>query len=360
MTHHRNRALSSLFVRILVVLTLVCVTLVAAEVVFRRLLFSDVAAVKWLKKPALYAEEFSEDYFKLAYRFIGAYVQPNDRFLGWVNHRVVAPVRYTHADDGLIGAKTPVLLYGDSFAQCATPKASCFDGILNANPRFNSQYYLVNYGVNGYGMDQIYLLYTRTVGRYSSPAVIISLLDQDLDRSLVGASWQTKPFFTLNGGELVYQDSHMDPDIHHFFALHPPEIASYLYRLFLHSHFLPERIGEYLRDTQARRTKIMDLNRAILLAAAADLKRRSLKHVFLVFESALQVSDAPDWRIRFLTEVFRENHIPYIMVRDIFAESENPRTFDAGSYILDETNHHPSPEYNALVCRRIMEWLQSD
>ncbi|MBI5571815.1 MAG: hypothetical protein HY914_17865 [Desulfomonile tiedjei] len=345
---------------VLIAVMVGCAILGSAEFVFRRLLFSGASFMTPLKQPSLYANEFSEDYFKLAYSFIGAYVQPNDRMLGWVNHRTISPGTYQHRDAGKLGSRTPVLLYGDSFAQCAVPSEQCFEGILNRDPSFSAHHYLLNYGVNGYGVDQIYLLYRATIGGYAAPVVIVSLLAEDLDRSTVRASYQTKPYFTVDGGRLAYHNAHMDPDIHRYFSRHPPEITSYLYRLAVHSPIVPEAIGSYLRGTETMISRTLEVNRAILLEMASDLKRRQVKYVFLVFETAPQLFKPLDWRVQFLKDLFTRNSIDHILVRDIFAVHESNDSYDYRKYAVAETDHHPNELYNFLVCRKVLDWIKVD
>lgn len=89
-----------------------------------------------------------------------------------------------HQDAGNIGRRRPVLLFGDSFA-AGVGDAESFQNILNHDEAFSRDYYLLNYGVSGYGVDQIYLMLQHTLPLYQRTIVIFSLMTFDLDRSIL-------------------------------------------------------------------------------------------------------------------------------------------------------------------------------
>ena len=79
-------------------------------------------------------------------------------------------------------------------------KAICFEEILNGDPEFSRENYLLNYGVAGYGVDQIYLLFEQSLELYRRPLVVVSLLRTDLDRTILS---DQKPHFEPHEGKLV-------------------------------------------------------------------------------------------------------------------------------------------------------------
>ncbi|HET9384231.1 MAG TPA: hypothetical protein VFO67_03720 [Gemmatimonadales bacterium] len=69
---------------------------------------------------------------------------------------------------------------------------------------------VLNFGVDGYGVDQMYLRYKRDVRPWKPKAVVVGFIQHDLVRSLsvypfVGLGWPgyvVKPRFVIEGGEL--------------------------------------------------------------------------------------------------------------------------------------------------------------
>ena len=83
-----------------------------------------------------------------------------------------------------INNRRSVLLYGDSFTGCYS-KGDCFEHILNGDEIFSKNNMLLNYGVGGYGVDQIYSRFKNSVDKYNNPFVVMSLMTLDLDRSIL-------------------------------------------------------------------------------------------------------------------------------------------------------------------------------
>ncbi|HVY55790.1 MAG TPA: hypothetical protein VHC46_08555, partial [Thermodesulfobacteriota bacterium] len=173
------------------------------EAYLRMVLFHDFKLGDGLlKHEDLYADYFTDDdYWKLMYILEGADTSPRypHPLLGWYGK--FDPVTYEHRNKNEIGNKTPVLLYGDSFAACET--LLCFQEILNNDRDFSKYYYLLNYGVHAYGLDQIELLYEKSVGLYKDPVVIFGFLTEDIDRSMLSFRLRQKPYYKLENGELV-------------------------------------------------------------------------------------------------------------------------------------------------------------
>ena len=168
-------------------------TLIVAEIVFRIAIFIDLPTFNKLKNPALYADYFSDDdYWKLYYVFDGQYKPPENPhpLLGWIHD--FSRTTYLHNKSKYLDSKRPVLLYGDSFAACVQD-VECFQDILNKDYEFSKEHYLLNYGVGGYGVGQIFLLMQNSFRLYEDPFVIISIMTGDLDRSILSVNTAQKP-----------------------------------------------------------------------------------------------------------------------------------------------------------------------
>ncbi len=349
--------MKNLIINLTVSVLAVCLTLVGGELVFRALLFHGPAFMKPLESPGLYAESDSSDtYWKLWVAFGGTPAVRNDPLLGYRKHGI-RPNTYLHAQASEIGSRIPVLLYGDSFAQCTVPPEDCFEGILNNNSEFSAKYYLINYGVGGYGLDQIYLLYQKTIGLYHNPVVVFSLLDADIDRCVLTMNQGQKPYFVVNNGQLNLRGLPIETDQRKFFADRPPEITSYLGRLVMFRIFPDWNDANSPSDPQ--RSKKEELGKAILLTVSKDLNTRGLEHVFLVFEGLHRAWKPLNWRIKFLADLFSKHNMPHIWARKSIEHSTTVEDYDHRKYIVSSADHHPNRLANSIVSERILEWLRT-
>jgi len=184
------------------------IALIVVELMMRFILFSDNEAYESLREPSAYAiavdnkyEDFDhEDYWKLVFLFRNRKnLEDPHPLLGWTG--TFNRNNYIHSDAGNLNGRRPVLLFGDSFAQCVD-SVFCFQDYLNSDTAFSSEHYFLNYGVGGYGVDQISLLFEQVYDKYDDPFIIFSLLTTDMDRSMISFRDYQKPYFVINKGEL--------------------------------------------------------------------------------------------------------------------------------------------------------------
>ncbi len=329
---------------------------ITAEIALRIVLFGDIGFLNNIpilarqRNPAYYVDGNSEEEFgKLACHLNRKACGKKEvhPLLGWTGN--FSPDNYLHNEAGLVGSRKPVLLYGDSFARCVGG-TTCFQDFLDADEEFSKDYYLLNYGVIGYGLDQIYLLLRESVGRYDNPFVIVSLMTEDLDRSSLTYFNSQKPHFEIVNGRLVLQRPLMiEPQ--EFFSQHPPGITSYLYRRVLYSNFLkailPEQIISFLKRDEYYIQKKIRINERIIDEIIKELRDRELEFVFLVFHHRGNLYK-DDWRDIFIRKMLDEHKVPYIWAKDIVREYDGIR--DDPLYIPDG---HPADLYNRLISDEI-------
>ncbi len=346
---------------VLISLTLTLITMVVvfilSEVLFRALLFSEVKFMKHLRNPSLYADsDSSDEFWKLRVALGGQPRKLNDTLVGHLSPEI-EPGSYRHVNGNQLGSRRAVLLFGDSFADCATSSQECFEGILGDMPYFSGKYLLLNYGVGGFGLDQSYLLYQKVIDLYDDPIVIFSFLDGDMDRCVLSMREGQKPFFVLEQGQLQLKGLPIEFDQEHWFANHPPRITSYLFRLMLHNAaggIIDANSPLNLKTEQKKK-----ITETIIIKAAEDLKTRGLQHVFLVFEGLHRVWRRPlNWRITFLEELFAGNNIPHIWARKAHEDVIEKGSYDYREYILTSLDHHPNRRSNELLSRRILNWIE--
>lgn len=303
---------------------IVCVaTFVAVEVIFRLLLFSEVGFMQRFRSPDLYGLwDSDDDYWKLYYLFGGRFKPPEHPHprLGWIGR--FFPETYLHNDAHELGDKLPILLYGNSFAECSTieNKRDCFQGIVNSDPELSERFFLLNYGVGGYGVDQMYLLLKESLPYYQNPFVIVGIMTQDLDRSALAVRIGQKPFFSVEDGELVLKGVPVLKDPTDFFSENPPRIVSYLARIWANRDGRFYRVRHLILGTEQQVRTKKTVNEKIILAMVAELKRRNIPHLFLIFYPDWIYNDPADWRELFLRNLFESHRIPYLSTKELISE----------------------------------------
>jgi hypothetical protein len=292
--------------------------LVAVELGLRYVLFAAPPAsalAQRLRRAELYAADPSPEHWKLVTRFdpkprAGRPHPLFDAELGWRSAEI-DPVTRAHAHEARLGARRPVLLYGDSFAQCVERAESCWQELLDAS-ELGARFGLLNHGVGGYGLDQMYLLYQETIERFADrdPVVVVGILvDDDLDRCALALRNHVKPRFVLRAGELVLEPV-TETDARSHVAAHPVGIASYALRLL---------IGPVPSESERadRAAATAELCTALLAAWKADLERRGLEHFFVLFHGrgALSSGAPHGWQEPLLHATFERLGIPFVSSR---------------------------------------------
>ena len=178
------------------------------ELGFRFLLFSPSSIARrlgaGLRKPERFSDPMcEEEYWRLQDLFLDpAHSQqaPNpDPVCGWTGP--ITPGTYAPTQPYDLRGRRPILLYGDSYAQCVTPVGQCFQTLLE-NSDLADRYCLVNYGVGGYGLDQEYLLLKHSIDRWKDldPIVVVSfLVDDDFSRNVLAFRCWPKPRLRIDG-----------------------------------------------------------------------------------------------------------------------------------------------------------------
>jgi hypothetical protein len=332
-------------------------TFALIEVAYRAVLFGHAPAFASLRVARKYADPYSEDdYWKLSYRLGEWEARPFARrahpVLGWVG--AFSRGNYLHRDASRIAGRRPVLLYGDSYAACVRG-VRCFQALLNEDEEFSQGHYLLNYGVGGYGVDQIYLLLKNSIARYDDPFVIMSLLTKDLDRSVLSVRHGQKPRFRLDGDALVLDSPPILPDPHEFHATHPPEIRSYVYRLWLFGNFPPVGLASWLRENRRKTEAKIALNEKILREIVVELRRRELDFGFVVFHPAVtgnpKLDARTDWRETFLRRFLEDNEVAYIWSKETAARQSKVKHPRLADFMTD--NNHPTTFFNELLANEM-------
>ncbi len=350
---------------------LLCLSLGAsfalAEVLFRWAIFSNVAAFKNLRDPNLYANYFSEELQKLRVLLdpeSGIAQNPHPE-LGWIGDASADDVKHNKSAE--INGRRPVLLYGDSFAQCPSSRVECFEDILNKDPEFARDHYLLNYGCGNYGVDQIYLSMKYSLDHYDNPFVVFSLMTLDLDRALSRIRPIPKPYFEIVNDKLVLHPPSTKSKFE-YVKENPPSVKSYLFRLLYHKvrNWLliefPNRFDWLRYDHRDWKEKVIRINEKILEAAIQELESRHLDYVVLIFHPQWRYESSfteQFWRDKFLKDFLDSRGISYIWSKSIILDdAKKTGQLDIAKYII-RGDGHPTELYNQLVAREIKKRVLS-
>lgn len=177
------------------------------ELTFRVILFSNTS-IPLLESPGLYADaDTSDDYWILYHYYSRApFSTPEKRghpLFGWLQGNGgslgVVSDKYFKVSDV---TRRPLLFFGDSFIAGAVGMREKIPQLLEeALPEFN----VLNYGVGGYGTDQILLRLKHEAPRFRErdPLVLVGILLKDMDRSLLSFRISQKPYYTVSDGRLL-------------------------------------------------------------------------------------------------------------------------------------------------------------
>jgi hypothetical protein len=311
---------------------------VFGEGLLRFLLFSDASAARRfgqkLRVEGFYTDRQDSDWWKLQWIFqhehLGETPSP-DPLLGWTGP--VTPGTYLAPDEGELSGRTPVLMYGDSNAQCLTQPEDCFQGLMERSD-LSAKYALLNFGVGGFGLDQIQRMIAASVDRFAGrdPIVIVSfMVDDDLERSGLDFRGWPKPRYSVAGGELV-EPGPLELDPRRYIEAHPPRITSYLWRLVRRAwrpfDWNGAAGGSELEERRA-------LNRAILERIRAELESRKVRWFLLVFEmdGVLEGKKTARWSQDVVNRFVADHGVPCVHLGEFFAAALRPGQEGLGDLI---------------------------
>ena len=250
--------------------------------------------------------------------------------LGWSTH-TFDQASLRHVDEAQIGGRRPILMYGDSYTQCNTSPGECWQSLLQGSV-LSPHAALLNYGVGGYGADQVLLLMQQTVDLYAdqNPLLLVALMiDDDFDRAVLRFRSRPKPHFELQAGELVPTWSPV-PTTREFFSWSGPlQHTSLLARLLeyqLPRHFPRWNQRRFLHDEQHK----IELARAILTEMVEVARSRKLEIALVVFNHYPSLIDRSmtGWREGLVQDVARELGVACLVPRDAMLKEVERRGID--------------------------------
>jgi hypothetical protein len=276
--------------------------------------------------------------------------------LGWTKR--FDPETYKHEETDKIKSRTAVLLFGDSFAECTAP-TPCFEDILNASPKFNKNFYLLNYGVQGYGLDQIVLLAEKVIPLYPKAKVIFSFMTLDLDRVALTVRPRQKPYFRVIDGRLHLMPPNVEP-LHKYHEDHPPGITSYALR-FLKMKYLSKAKIEELLELEHQNNEVIQISSLLIDRILATLANNDLDHLVIIFSPHWRnVSELGQdtWRDLFLRNYFSNKSETVLWAKQAIAVHSKHTHRNFRDYIKI-ADGHPNELHNRIISDLIIQWLDN-
>jgi hypothetical protein len=269
--------------------TQIVLALVLLEVALRVLVARDAlpaAAFAWIANPLC-----GEAYSRYVARIAPATEPPTfDGELGWVH-----AARFAEGEGlpwpPVVDARPKAWFFGDSFMQGAgAPDRSPPALVERTRPERQS----LNFGMSGYGIDQIVLSYERVAPRIpAGDPVYIGVLTVDLDRAPLAFFGASKPRWRLNDGAFTLEPAapaRARPDVH---------VASYALALVAS---LTELVGTRFDRSE---TRCAAENKEMLGAYALDralalARERGHRLRWVVFAPLWDLHKPHSWRHDFL------------------------------------------------------------
>jgi hypothetical protein len=144
------------------------------------------------------------------------WLQP-DEYFGWISNKTRSdinpqgfrdPTDFNILPPGANSGRTMIL--GDSFMWGANVEVSAT--VAQQLQRLvGADYQILNLGVPGWGIDQMYLAYLKYVAALHPKIVLLAYIDEDVARVLEAyraEAGMTKPSFSIISGRLVLRDAH--------------------------------------------------------------------------------------------------------------------------------------------------------
>ncbi|HPC16359.1 MAG TPA: SGNH/GDSL hydrolase family protein [Candidatus Hydrogenedentes bacterium] len=237
-----------------------------------------------------------------------------------------------------------VMIVGDSFT-FGTDAESEDDVWPAALEQIDGRLHVLNFGVGGYGVDQMYLTIRESIVEYKPHLVILAYIDEDLQRSMFGFYFYKKPKFVWRDDELVLTNTPIGA---------PEEVYAELrrqYGVFPYWRLWKEdrAFREWLGSEDSMR-EIWRLNERIVREAAACAQKHGADFLLVHLTQGLGLNPAfygPGYK-DFLSDLLSRVPLPHLETRDAFLKAGKEWTL----------GHYKGPEARfvaQLVWGRIQE-----
>ncbi|MAG15598.1 hypothetical protein CMO88_00900 [Candidatus Woesearchaeota archaeon] len=361
---------------LLLLLITIIILLVGLELAVRFCLFSQSCTIETIKQPGIYAQLNDDDfwYFKNLfdksfdvekeytedeitgefYDNWGLSLEP-DGLLGYTRISNITTPCHETSNLGTRGTKkyslkeNKLIFYGDSYVE----SNACSNNTLTAKIEKKSGIDTLNYGVGGYGWDQIYLLFNETYRQFNESKNVFLLggISDDLNRMLLKAkSNSPKPYFKVEDNELVLHTEHInESDLNQYFREYKVKFKLY---------------GLQLLFSKAGKARLVDMHNhlvsliSLLLDKVIELKEQEeLDVVFVLLYRENEIMDEDNWNKDILIELLKEKQIDFIDTQECVLNYYNKTNSSEGIYVGYPS--HPNSLGNDVIAECVIDYLTS-
>lgn len=242
----------------------------------------------------------------------------------------------------------PLGVFGDSYVFSTTADGDRLpDRLASLLPEER----VLNYGVAGYGFDQIVLAFEAQAERLSGNRALIGLLTTDLDRSVLSVRSGPKPFFTEENGALSLHTDHIT-DNKIYFEEHPVRPLSYLWT-YLRIN-IPRHWNVWIRKTpwSCEVDQKERINRALFTRLAEQCEAHSIDCTVVLFHNPEHVGLEPGWRSDLVHQEAQRVGLDLVDTRSavLTAQAEGKQVYGS--------DRHPNPVGNRVLAKAIVAELE--
>ena len=325
-------------------------TAVATEVLLR----VGLRTATWdrLGQPAAYFDPLCDDNHWRALRR-GAWgqalhrISPQERHstLGWTPH--TASLDSRGAFPTLSPPRNPestIALFGDSYIFGTTPQGTRIADALSA---LRPEAEVLNFGVGGYGLDQILLRLEDRVGVLPAGSwVFIGALTTDIDRTILQVRDAPKPWFTLSEGGALRLNPPPDVPVAQWFDDHPITATSLLWQRLRRTWQLRAAQGSESTEPHCAVAQKRALTHALLSRMASVCAEAQLSCALLSMQRPIDLTQGAGWR----AELYRSAPHHGLGLIDT---GPLMKSLPEGWSDLYGADSHPSPAGN----RQLATWI---
>ena len=289
--------------------------------------------VSSFRAPGLYTDYYSDDdYWKLHHKWFKEYKLPKrwvDPLLGWSPPKTSSNPLGIETDSPYVPDfhRKTALFYGNSFV----------DGVMPTEEQIPQQldhllpdYAVYNYGVGGYGVDQIFLRFKKTYSAFRKPLIIFGILTTDLDRCVLTVRTAKKPYFVIEDNKLIVRGVPIDSNLEQWLQQNPPRIKSYFLS------FIIQKLRQ--KRLTYKQTEKKQINALIIEEIVRESRDQNLPLLFVIFYPEKELRKI-SWRELFLKAQFDRLAVPYADTKVILLRKAEQESVDISKYYHPKNGH---------------------
>jgi hypothetical protein len=266
---------------------------------------------------------------------------------------------HPYALDDLRGDEV-MLFFGDSFTEGFTDYPDKIPQLLDST---FSRLRVLNLGVMGYGLDQMFLRMTQVVGLFDRPHLVFGVLFDDIDRVAYALRETPKPYFQVRSDSLRLSNVPISPRVSDWGDAYPPQERSYALALLrggvdraLKTHWAHDyAFGWTPGERTAGRARKQAVTTALVRRIRAEAVERGAKLTFVIFPHTEHVTHR-GWREEFFTALLESEGADYIFLKPALLQRLQDEQLRWWSDVYG-LRSHPTAEENRFLAGHIARCL---